>query len=822
MNGVRAAEPIGSADPDGPARVDLRMAPAALAAWACVLLGLWVGWWAAAIAAVVGVVVGGVACRLLGGRGGGDVGGRLGGPNGPMRTAAGLLALGAALLAGGAVTALQAHATEHHPVRLAAESGSAATLAIRVVDDPRALHGTGFGAQPGGVRQVLIAAELVRADVAGRRWSAGGRVVLIAPAEEWSGLLPGQQVTAAGLLAPPIHRDLTVAALRVRGPPGEVGPPPWWQRAAGDVRVGLRDAARVLPEQAAGLLPGLVVGDTSRLPQEVAEEFRVAGLSHLTAVSGANVAIICGAVLGLLRLLRLGPRTSAVLTGLALVGFVVLARPSPSVLRAAVMGAVALLALLIGRRRSAVPALAVAVLGLLLVDPQLGVEPGFALSVLATGGLVLLAPRWAAALRERRVPAGVAEAISVPAAAHIVTAPVVAALAGHVSLVAVVANLLAAPAVAPATVLGVLVAALATVHAGAAEVVVRLAGPPVRWLLTVGDRAAAVPGATVPWPGGTGGGLLLAVLTVAGLVLFRFRRLRAVIVAGCVGAALVLVPTRFAVPGWPVPGWAMVACDVGQGDALVLAAGRGREERDRAIVVDTGPEPGPVSGCLERLGVRRVPLVVLSHLHADHVGGLAGVLAGRSVGAVAIGPMRAPTWALDQVRRQTAQAGVPLVELRAGQRLRWPALAIEVLGPRRDPPPVSADDGTPVNDASLVVRADTGAGRILLTGDVELAGQADLLVAGVDLGADVLKVPHHGSRYSSPRFLAAVRPRLAIVSVGADNRYGHPNGEILDTLTASGVKVMRTDRNGDIAIAGDRERPLVVAGGRHAMSRAPP
>ena len=288
--------------------------------------------------------------------------------------------------------------------------------------------------------------------IGARLKAAGHDVVLTAPSEGWLTLLPGQEVTASGLLTPPLHDGLTVAALQVRGPPSEVEPPPWWQRAAGDVRAGLRDAAtRTLPEQPAGLLPGLVVGDISRLPPEVRDEFRTAGLSHLTAVSGTNVAIICGAVLGLLRLLRCGPRTSAVLAGLALVGFVVLARPSPSVLRAAVMGAVALLALLAGRRRSAVPALAVAVLGLLLVDPELGVDPGFALSVLATSGLVLLAPPWTAALRRRRVPAGIAEAITVPVAAHVVTAPVVAALAGHISVVAVVANLLAAPAVAPAT-----------------------------------------------------------------------------------------------------------------------------------------------------------------------------------------------------------------------------------------------------------------------------------------------------------------------------------------------------------------------------------
>src|SRR5262249_11252388 len=156
-------------------------------------------------------------------------------------------------------------------------------------------------------------------------------------------------------------------------------------------------------------------------------------------------------------------------------------------------------------------------------------------------------------------------------------------------VVAIVANLLAAPAVAPATVLGVLAAALAVVHPGAAEIAVRLAGPAVQWLIAVGHRSAAIPGATIGWPAGAGGGVSLAVIAVVVFILLRFRRVRALTAAGLLGVLLVFVPTRFAPPGWPVAGWAMVACDVGQGDALVLAAGG---DETRAIVVDTGPDPG--------------------------------------------------------------------------------------------------------------------------------------------------------------------------------------------------------------------------------------
>ena len=311
---------------------------------------------------------------------------------------------GAALAAGLVVTA-HTLALHEHPLRAAAERGAAATLTVVVRDDPHALRSGDAVGRPGAA-QVLVPATLRAAETGGRRWTGGGRVLLIAPAAGWSALLPGQEVGADGLLAPATRADLTVAVLRVRGAPHEVGPAPWWQTGAGALRDGLRAAAAVLPEAPAGLLPGLAVGDIRGLPDEVRDDFRAAGLSHLTAVSGSNLAIVAGAVLGLLRLLRADPRLAAALSAAALLGFVVLARPSPSVLRAAVMGGVVLLALALGRARSAVPALAAAVLGLLLVDPALATDPGFGLSVLATAALVLIVPGWAARMRRRGVPPG--------------------------------------------------------------------------------------------------------------------------------------------------------------------------------------------------------------------------------------------------------------------------------------------------------------------------------------------------------------------------------------------------------------------------------
>src|SRR6185312_2026900 len=227
---------------------------------------------------------------------------------------------------------------------------------------------------------------------------------------------------------------------------------------------------------------------------------------------------------------------------------------------------------------------------LLFADPALAVDAGFALSVTATAALVLLAPRWAARMTARGVPRLAAEALAVPAAAFLVTAPIVAGLGGLVSPVAVVANLLAAPAVAPATVLGVLAALVAPIAPDLAGACVWLAGWPVAWLIAVADRAAAVPGAALHWPAGAAGALLMLGAMVGVAVVARSRRRRAVLLAALAGVTVVIVPTRLVPPGWPPTGWVIVACDVGQGDAVVLATVR----PGWVVLVDTGPADGPV------------------------------------------------------------------------------------------------------------------------------------------------------------------------------------------------------------------------------------
>jgi competence protein ComEC len=522
------------------------------------------------------------------------------------------------------------------------------------------------------------------------------------------------------------------------------------------------------------------------------------------------VAIVLGFVLGMARWCRAGPRLAAGLSVVALVGFVILVRPSPSVLRAAAMGGLGLVALASGRPRSAVPALAAVVVLLVLVDPELAGAPGFALSVLATAGLLLVAPGWRDALRRHRVPAGLAEAIAVPAAAQLTCAPVIAAISGTVGLVAVPANLLAVPAVPPATVLGVAAALLSPVWTAGAEIAAWLAAWPARWLVLVGRYGAQAPAGVVPWPAGAVGGLLLAAVLVALLVAARHRLVRRLAAVVTVAAIVGTVPVRLVASGWPPPGWLIVACDVGQGDASVLPVAPGQ-----AIVVDAGPDPAPVDACLRRLGIRHVPLLVISHFHADHVGGVDGVFRGRSVGAVLTAPHPEPALGRRQVLAAAATGHAPVRVAIPGEVYVSGPLRLSVLGPLQ---PLTNTRSDP-NNNSLVLRVSEHGRSLLLAGDAEEEEQQTLL--GEPLHADVLKVAHHGSAFQDPAFLDAVRPSVALVSVGAGNMYGHPNLGVLERLTRAGARVLRTDLAGDLAAVDGGGRLAVAVRGAATTGRRP-
>ncbi|MEU2038048.1 ComEC/Rec2 family competence protein [Nocardia niwae] len=827
--------------------MDARLLPAALCCWGATIVAMTAGW-RAGVAAAVALTVAAIGLWVL-------LLWALA-HRGERRRAVAVVALAAVLLGAGfaAAAAWREHGVATHPLRAAA--GQSVHVVVTPTDDPKRLRAKVSGAE----RQWMVRADLREYRRGGVTVRAGGAVVVLASGPEWADLSPGGPVAFRARVEQPRRSDLTLATLHAQGAPAAAGPLPWWQRGADAVRADFAASAlRALPSDSAGLLPALVVGDTSALSEQVREDFEIAGLQHLTVVSGANFTILLAVVLFVVRLLTFGPRAAAAAAAAALLMFVVVARPDPSVLRAGAMGAITLLAVLTGRRKQALPALCAAIIALLALWPALAVNAGFALSVVATGGLILLAPSWADWLRARGWWRVAAETVAVSAGAFVVTTPLVIALTGRLSLVAVLANVLVAPVIAPVTVAGAAGAVLASLWSPLADLVLRCAVPPLWWLLWVARHAAALPGASVTVPGGAVGGMIASVVVAVAVAGLRARAVRRVAAVVVLGVAVVLMPVRLWHPGWPPGGWLLAACDVGQGDGLALSVGPGA-----AVVIDAGPDQRPIRTCLDRLRISRIPLLILTHPHADHIDGLAGALHGRAVDAIAVGlheldglrspvppgesgrvppevghacgsppapapegygrvtqlacradeyvsersvrpsgDVRAPVSGLTQVVSVARGAGVPLLELSAGRLLNFGSIELEVLAPSENGPrPVRGAATEDANDRSVVVTARTPAGRILLTGDIEASAQRALMRAGIPIRADILKLPHHGSRTTTKEFLDAVRPRLVLVSVGADNTFGHPHPAVLAELSALGATVVRTDRQGDLVVSG--------------------
>ncbi|MFI6325798.1 ComEC/Rec2 family competence protein [Nonomuraea sp. NPDC050556] len=798
--------------------------------------------------------------------------------------------------AASAAVAFRVHAVTTSPVTALATRGATVTADIELTDDPRIRPSRAAFMRD----SIVVEATTLTIQTGTVRQAVRAPIVIFASGSVWRTLLPSQQLHVTGRLAPSDPGNLTAAILLVRGPPRILTGPSRLQAVAGELRAGLRTASDVLPPDQRGLLPGLVVGDVSRMDPHVTADLKEAGLSHLNAVSGANLAIVAGAALALSRLAGLPLAARAVIAAIAMLAFAVVARPSPSVLRALLMGLTAAIALGTGRAKDGVAALSCSVLLLIMFDPELARSYGFALSVCATAGILLLAPRW----RDRlavRLPRWAAEAIAVPAAAQAAVTPVLVLMSGQLTLVAVPANLLAGPAVAPATLLGFAAALIAPFWTSAAQLVVRPAGYAVGWIILVAQHAVQMPFATAPWPGGLAGLAMLAVAVAIAVPILRRASWRWIVATLTVAALIGVLAVGPVVSSWPAARWLMVACDVGQGDGLVVSAGPGR-----AVVVDTGPDPVVMDRCLRDLDVTEIPLLILTHPHADHIGGLAGAVRGRRVGTILVSPRHPPTQrdltpsgtdnaaiqplplasatqgqatdktstrptntrpalttpggtltpsnnsdtsdstlstpgistglpaispALSGLSPALSESGLASprdgvkVQAALGGAVSWQVAvpgARWVFGPSEvtvlapdgsDPADDGPGEGSVLNNSSVVVMVRWRAGTALLSGDIETEAQAELLQKAAPR-ADILKVPHHGSARQDPAFLAAVGARAALISVGADNDYGHPAPVTLGALQRFGATVYRTDLSGDLAVVDQDGHLAVIARGK--------
>jgi competence protein ComEC len=677
-------------------------------------------------------------------------------------------------------------------------------------------------------------------------------------------LTPGDRVVVEGSIRPRpdseygryLERIGAVGTLSARSlllEPGPTDP----GRQLEDVRRGASEAlAKVLPEPEAGLASGILIGLRDRVDRDLAAAFTTAGVSHVVAISGWNIAIVAAAVSTVAG--RLGRRRRSLVTVLAIGVYVAFAGASASVVRAAAMAGVVLLARETGRAGRAAAALGWAATVLLVIDPGLIDDAGFQLSSLATAGLIAWATpltAWLQRTTRGRVPGWLAESLGVSLAAQAATLPIVLLSFGRLAVLSPVVNLVVVPLVAPAMAaglvallggIGVLIGlppALGTVLAAPGWVILRL-------LVALVDAAASLPFASITAEPPIDTALSLATVAALGALTWwrgrctgrpgtspgtatdraresRSSKARRADRSFLRRAAVMAFLAAFLVAGGVVAARPsaiarVTILDVGQGDAILVEGSRGGR-----LLIDGGPDPDRLLVALDRRVPpwdRRIDSVILSHPHEDHVAGLALLLERYHVRHVMEPGMRGPgpgyaAW-LSELRGTDAPVRTGIA---AGDRLAVDEIRLTVLWPIRGRvPPEPPDTGTGINNVSVVLAGQVGTRRFLLMGDVEQEIDPELIEGGLP-PVDLLKVAHHGSRTATTQaFVDAVRPRVAVASAGAGNPYGHPARSTLDRLAAAGARVLRTDLDGTVVVGFDtRGLSVRTEGARPAPTARP-
>ncbi|HZB05180.1 MAG TPA: ComEC/Rec2 family competence protein [Thermoleophilaceae bacterium] len=695
-------------------------------------------------------------------------------------------------------------------------------------------------------------------EVAGGRLS-GARLLLRVP--RWTRLPAdtaiGSQLLLTGRLRPLAEQgpsstdrfDFT-AHLRRRGVAGELlldrarlaGRRGGVAGALDRMRERAEDAvAAGLPAREAALARGMVLGQDEAIDESTRQDWRDSGLAHLLAVSGQNVMLLVALALPLLALARLGPsaRGGALLILVAL--YVPLAGAGPSLQRAGIMGAAGIAAMMLSRPASRWYALLLAATVTLALSPRAAGDPGWQLSFVAVGGILLVGRPLAATLARggfelfrdpdgpltRALVRGMADGIAITAAATLATAPLVAHHFGTVPVAGLLANLVALPAVAPAMWLGMTKGALGLVGGAVplADEVARLLGPPARlplaYLEHVAERCADLPGGRLELPLRSPASVCAAYVLLgvtfgtatalrrrarpAGIQRFPERaaawrraprRLRVVVAAVVVGVLGLATTGGLGAPS--PPGELTVRfLDVGQGDATLVQHPDGT-----AVLFDGGPPEGGVTRLLRRAGVRRLAVVVATHASRDHHGGLVDVLARYPVGLLLDGGDGSSDPGFQAVLDEAARRGIRRVPATAPLTLRAGGLLIEILSPPPRPPGPAPEDPNP---RAVVAVVSAGAFDVLLSADAESETLVPLDLPDVE----AMKVPHHGSADPGlPSALERLRPQVAAIEVGP-NTYGHPTPSTLAALERAEVTTYRTDRDGTVTLTVERGRMQV-------------
>jgi len=545
------------------------------------------------------------------------------------------------------------------------------------------------------------------------------------------------------------------------------------------------------------LVAGLSIGDTSALSNELSDRMKKLSLTHLTAVSGANCAIVLALVFFLLGFIGLRRWQKVAISIACMWGYVQLVGPQPSVLRAATMTAVIVVLTATGRSIRPMAALAHAASLLLLVDPSLAFSLGFALSLAATGGILVLTP-WLYKNLKTRMPAALAALLSVSLAAQIWCTPILLQLQGGIPTYSLLANVLVEPAVAPITVLGIIACLVSAISGPLASVIIWFASIPAQYIVVVANSLSERPVATLWWPAGLLGVALMVLFAgaITLLAINKRKRMAAAIMAlsilfvsGTGGAVVARVAS------WPISNWQVVNCDVGQGDALVI------KSHNLVAVIDVGREPQPIDDCLNRLTINTIDLLVLTHFDADHIGGLAGAIKNRSVGLAMLADFKDERPQARFVEYQVQSSAKQVVRAHSGMQGKLGAFDWLVMQPE-----VGGFGAEDSNDGSIAMRWESADFVLFTLADLGERGQmrmADLHPAWITVESNkpvVLKVSHHGSADQYPELLEYWKPTLSLISVGASNGYGHPTTRTLNTLEGVNSQVFRTDQDGAISL----------------------
>ncbi|GAA1822326.1 ComEC/Rec2 family competence protein [Nesterenkonia flava] len=800
--------------------LDLRLLPAALAAAAAALCGVHLEWDQSRIlAAACGVVL---CLGLL-------LVSMVGWPftaRAAVRRSAGfavqMVLCGTVLVAVACSVTMTQRGHETSGWSEAVKNAGPADISFRVLHDPQPLATSDF---QGRLRErVTVRVDSLHAPGSASQTRTNAEAVLILH-EDRPALRPGHryrgrmntQATEAG--------DSATAVLHPWGDE-EIVPLPADRLSAvmdvfSDLRASTVQAAQSTVGDAPAVLPGVILGDRTQMSTDLKKAIYDSGLSHLTVVSGTHCGLLMGALLMLLRLLR-APRWSTLPTLIgALILFVLLVQPAPSVIRAAVMGSIGALAVFAGRGRASSALLCTTVVVLLIGNPWYITQPAFQLSVCATAGIVLVGHRLRQVL-QRVMPGIVAAPLALAASAQVFVTPVLLPLVEGINTYSVPANLVAAPLLPFATVPGTLAAVLSAAVPPLAGGLLWIAGWPAAGIGAIARATDALPQTVAPWPQGSVGMVLVAIYLTAALLVCRLlvlkRRpgrvqLMLICTAGAAVAALVipagafpLAPTASSVHA----GWRVALCDVGQGDMLAVRTG----ER-AAVVIDAGEDPDTARDCLINLRIETVEVLMITHDHADHYGGTPGVLEAAETQLILYSGARgwSPSDSVAELegspvlhRAEPGQTGSHPGQYDA---CPWPACEVtwKVWA--------AADYHRNTNNNSLVVEftvgghASAGADgpandplRLLTTGDLEEELTGFLLsTGGLPSETDILKVAHHGAANGGTALIAETGPDIALIGVGEDNSYGHPAPAILEALDEAGAVVYRTDQHGTVVLS---------------------